>query len=68
MKVYSDPGRDPRCHAISHAFVVKDYSGTLKAGDDAADVKIFYDKPEKLAFDHSKMWDDYMKFRKFNDG
>ena len=63
LGVYSDPKRDPRGHVIAHAYVVKKFSGTLKANDDAAEVKIFKSKPEKLAFDHSRIYDDYLKFK-----
>lgn len=59
--VYSDPNRDPRGHVISHAYEVKDYSGELKANDDAAEVKIFKRIPNNLAFDHSKILNNYFK-------
>jgi len=62
LGVYSDPNRDPRGHVISHAYVVKKYEGTLMANDDAARVKVFRTKPKKLAFDHSKIYDDYKKY------
>jgi ADP-ribose pyrophosphatase YjhB (NUDIX family) len=60
--VYSDPNRDPRGHFISNAFRVKKYTGKIKAGDDADRYKWFeYDNLPKLAFDHGKILDDYMK-------
>lgn len=61
LGVYSNPKRDPRGHVIAHAYVVKKFSGKMKANDDAAEVKVFKEKPESLAFDHSKIYDDYMK-------
>lgn len=62
--VYSDPKRDPRGHIISHAYEVKNCSGELRASDDAAEVRIFKKVPNKLAFDHSKILNDYFKNRK----
>ncbi|HLC78077.1 MAG TPA: NUDIX hydrolase [Candidatus Nanoarchaeia archaeon] len=59
--VYSDPKRDPRGHVIAHAYEVGKYKGTLKAKDDAADVRVFKEIPEKLAFDHIKILEDYFK-------
>lgn len=62
--VYSDPERDPRGHVIAHAYEAKNYSGKLKANDDAAEVRIFRELPDKLAFDHKKILSDYFKNRK----
>lgn len=62
--VYSNPDRDPRGHVISHAYEARNYSGELKANDDAAEVGVFRELPEKLAFDHKKILDDYFKNRK----
>jgi 8-oxo-dGTP diphosphatase len=64
LGVYSNPKRDPRGHVIAHAYIVKKYSGILRADDDAAEAKIFKVKPKKLAFDHSKIYDDYLKKNK----
>lgn len=61
--VYSDPKRDPRGHVISHAYEARDYSGELRANDDAAEAKVFRELPENLAFDHGKILADYFKFR-----
>lgn len=60
--VYSSPNRDPRGHIISHVYIVKKYSGELKANDDAKQVRWFplYELP-KLAFDHKKIINDYRK-------
>lgn len=59
---YSDPARDPRLHTISTVFVVK-ATGSLKAGDDAKDVRVFSaDKlPDDIAFDHARIIRDYFK-------
>lgn len=59
--VYSDPKRDPRGHAISNVYLVKKYSGTLCANDDAKEVRVFKKLPKKLAFDHEKILEDYLK-------
>jgi 8-oxo-dGTP diphosphatase len=52
--VYSDPSRDPRGHTVTAAYLVDKVGGTLKAGDDAGDVKFFKrDELPDLAFDHA---------------
>jgi 8-oxo-dGTP diphosphatase len=62
--VYSDPKRDPRGHVISHSYWVSEYSGKVKAADDAKKAEWFsiYNLP-KLAFDHEKIVRDYCKWR-----
>lgn len=54
--VYSDPGRDPRGHVVSVAYLAEaDISG-LRAGSDAAAVEIVADwRNHRLAFDHQKI-------------
>lgn len=64
IRVYSDPKRDPRGHIISHVYEVKNYSGNLRANDDAAEVKVFKNPPKRLAFDHRKIINDYFKYIK----
>ncbi len=61
--VYSDPKRDPRRHVISLVYITKVDRGKIKAGDDAKNVKIFKfeEIPNKLAFDHRKIIDDYLR-------
>ncbi len=60
--VYSDPLRDPRGHVTSHVYEITTFSGTLKAGDDAAKVRLFeLGKLPPLAFDHEKITADYIK-------
>jgi len=58
--VYSDPGRDPRGHTISIAYLLspKDDSEP-EGGDDAAEAK-FFDVNElpPLAFDHDRIIKD----------
>lgn len=64
LGVYSAPGRDKRCHTISHVFTAEG-KGELKANDDAKDAKVFTRKtlPKKLAFDHQDILDDYFNKR-----
>jgi len=56
--VYSDPTRDPRGHCISIAYLAEAVSGELKAATDAKKAKIFKRRPDNLAFDHSKIFED----------
>jgi ADP-ribose pyrophosphatase YjhB (NUDIX family) len=60
LGAYSDPERDPRHHTISVVFVAK-ATGTPKASDDAKDIAVFHADsiPEKMAFDHKKILQDY---------
>jgi len=53
--VFSNPGRDPRGHIISIAFMAREVGGKLKAGSDASEVKGFKTISEKLAFDHREI-------------
>ncbi len=61
---YSDPSRDPRFHTISTVFIAK-ASGVPSAGDDAENAKIFnkLNLPEKIAFDHRNILEDYFQRR-----
>jgi 8-oxo-dGTP diphosphatase len=60
LGIYSDPGRDPRGHVISHTYIVKEYAGTPKANDDAKDVGFFsLENLPELAFDHDRIIEDY---------
>jgi 8-oxo-dGTP diphosphatase len=72
LGVYSDPHRDPRMHTISVTFITRIVQGNQNAHDDAAAlqwVKI-EDEVDKLieagqlAFDHSKILNDYKKWMK----
>ena len=62
--VYSDPARDPRHHTVTTVFIAS-ASGTPVAADDAANAGIYTEKtlPEPLAFDHSRILDDYFGYR-----
>jgi ADP-ribose pyrophosphatase YjhB (NUDIX family) len=70
LGVYSEPTRDPRGHIMSVVFIcltVDDLSG--KAGDDAKEMHwINLSEIEKLdlAFDHKKILQDYIKWRRHN--
>ena len=61
FRAYSAPDRDPRQHNISMVFTAVG-SGQLKAGDDAAAVKLFSLSalPEPLCFDHARILRDYL--------
>jgi 8-oxo-dGTP diphosphatase len=54
--VYSAPGRDPRGHTVSIAYLVRVADFTARAGDDAAGTEFVADwQRETLAFDHNKI-------------
>lgn len=61
--VYSDPSRDPRQHNISVVFLAQ-AQGTPRPGDDAAGCEVFPldSLPEPLAFDHSHILADYLRY------
>ena len=56
--VYSEPGRDPRGHNVSVAFLVRVLSGQMKAASDAAEVDVLDPGSVELAFDHARIIDD----------
>ena len=58
---YSDPERDKRKHTISTVFIARS-TGTPRAADDAKEARSFSleDLPENLAFDHSRILNDYI--------
>lgn len=68
FKAYSESERDPRFHTVSVVFLGKG-KGVLKAGSDAAGAKVFKlnpdskagGLPDKIAFDHRKIIDDFLK-------
>ncbi|ASJ05847.1 NUDIX domain-containing protein [Thermococcus pacificus] len=63
--VYSDPGRDPRGHTVTTAFLALG-TGELKAGDDAKEVHVVpLEEALKLplAFDHEKILRDALTLR-----
>lgn len=54
--VFSEPGRDPRGHYISIAFLATPIAGSPQAASDAADVIITKDfRDLTLAFDHAEI-------------
>ena len=60
--VYSDPGRDPRGHTITIAYLLDRVKGDVKAGDDASIVKFFkVNELPVLAFDHEKIIKESME-------
>ncbi len=62
---YSDPNRDPRGHTITMVFIAT-AEGTPRAHDDARAVAVL--RPEEvrvlLAFDHRRILDDYIAWKK----
>lgn len=57
--VYSDPGRDPRGHTCSVAFLTRVRSAVAKAGDDAQAAEwVARWSDLELAFDHAKILAD----------
>jgi 8-oxo-dGTP diphosphatase len=59
--IYSEPGRDPRGHTVSAAFLCKATGGNLKADTDAKEVcefNINLVKDMDLAFDHRRILKD----------
>lgn len=66
LGVYSDCGRDPRGNSCSVVFIVH-YKGTPAAGDDASEFKwvpLPLDNTLQIAFDHKKIINDYIKWKK----
>lgn len=53
--VYSDPGRDPRGHNVSVAFLARTVGGTLAPDTDADDAEVLDPNSVELAFDHAKV-------------
>ena len=64
----SSPRRDPRGHVIDHVYVILASEGIAKANDDANRVewREINRVPKKLAFDHSRDFQFYLKQRKSN--
>ena len=64
LGAYSDPERDPRQHNISVVFVARSRGKARPtASDDALEVGIFDGDslPEELAFDHTRILEDYFE-------
>jgi 8-oxo-dGTP diphosphatase len=69
LGVYSDPRRDPRGHTITTVFIARPVAGEPVGGDDAAqaswiDMKSL--ETEMLAFDHSRIVEDLLKWLQDN--
>lgn len=65
--VYSDPGRDPRGHTVSAAFLVRTNANAARAGDDAAGAEFVSDwRAQTLAFDHACIVGDALKLLQSN--
>jgi 8-oxo-dGTP diphosphatase len=62
---YSDPDRDPRMHTASAVYIAE-ATGDPEAADDARAIKLVdparLDLP--LAFDHKRIVEDYLAFRR----
>ena len=65
LGAYSDPGRDPRGHTVTVAFVGR-AQGTPAGGDDAAEARAFplSALPQPLVFDHARILADYLSSRR----
>jgi 8-oxo-dGTP diphosphatase len=70
LGVYSDPKRDPRMHTLSVTFITRIVRGNENARDDAAALQWIKLEGEldgliqsqQIAFDHSKILNDYKKW------
>lgn len=66
LHTYSDPERDPRFHTVGTVFIAKG-RGSPQAGDDAAGLKVVGLNELKnldFAFDHKKIIEDYIRYKK----
>jgi len=68
LGVYSDPARDPRSHTASIVYVAEAH-GVPEARDDAKGIGVFAitEIPSALAFDHARILDDYLHYRRTGD-
>ncbi len=59
---YDNPKRDPKQN-VSFVYMVHQFTGTPKAGDDAKGAKFFGldSLPDNIAFDHRQIIADYLK-------
>ncbi|MGC8993323.1 MAG: NUDIX domain-containing protein [Candidatus Aenigmatarchaeota archaeon] len=66
LGVYSKKDRDPRGHVVSIVFVCKPLSSKLKSSFEgkAEWIPLKLLKKMKLAFDHNKILNDYLKWKK----
>ena len=59
--IYSDPGRDPRGHVVSAAFLARG-RGELVSGSDARSADVFsINSLPPLAFDHERIISDALR-------
>ncbi len=65
LGVYSHPERDKRGHTVSVVYVAE-ARGRPEARDDAAEVGVYEVTalPSKLAFDHARILEDYLGYRR----
>ena len=59
--VYSEPGRDPRGHNVSVAFLARTLSGHMQADSDASEVEVLAPDAVELAFDHREIVTDTLR-------
>ena len=59
--VYSDPGRDPRGHVVTLAYLAKEIGGELRISSGVREIKALKRIPPKLAFDHGKILRDALE-------
>ena len=67
LGVYSDPKRDPRKYSIATVFIGRPIKGNLKADSDAEEANWFKIDDRilnELSFDHKKIINDYLKWKK----
>ena len=69
LGVYSDPKRDPRGHTVSAVYIATvsvASAASAQAQDDAKNLQLCdpTKPPGVLAFDHQKIVDDYLKFKR----
>ena len=62
---YSDPGRDPRHHAISTVYIAT-AEGNPQGADDAKSAGVFREDnlPAPIVFDHPQILKDYFRYKK----
>ena len=65
LYTYSNPARDPRQHTVSTVFIAT-ATGNPRAADDAKNLGVFKsaELPKELAFDHARILNDYLHFKK----
>ena len=66
LGLYSDPSRDPRFHTVSAVYVCKAFNWP-QAGDDARSTKVVILEDlnkENFVFDHQKIVEDYLIYKK----